>query len=58
MIRSNTYASGFDEDVPSETTNPCPDCGGRVTTTIQETICEDCGLVIDDHRTNHRPEFA
>ena len=58
MIRSDSYATGFDEDVPSELTNQCPRCGGLVTTNVIETVCEDCGLVINEHRTNHRPEFA
>lgn len=58
MIRSDSYSTGFDEDVPSEPTIGCPDCGGLVTTNVVETVCEDCGLVIDDQQTNHKPEFA
>jgi transcription initiation factor TFIIB len=58
MIRSNSYATGFDEDVPSELTNQCPECDGLVTTNVIETGCEDCGLVIDDQQTNHRLKFA
>ncbi len=58
MIRSNSYATGFDEDVPSELTNQCPRCGGLVTTNVIETVCENCRLVIDDQQTNHRLEFA
>ncbi|WP_435159059.1 hypothetical protein [Haladaptatus sp. DFWS20] len=58
MIRSDSYATGFDEDVPSEITNQCPRCGGLVTTNVIETVCEDCNHVIDDQQTNYRPEFA
>jgi hypothetical protein len=58
MIRSDSYATSFDEDVPSELTNQCPKCDGLVTTNVIETVCEDCGLLIDDQQTNHRPEFA
>ncbi|GAA0236994.1 hypothetical protein GCM10009000_060570 [Halobacterium noricense] len=58
MILSDSYATGFDEDVPSELTNQCPRCGGLVTTNVIETVCEDCSLVIDDQRINHRPELA
>jgi len=38
-------------------TNPCPECDGRVTTNSVETICEDCGLVIDEQRIDHGPEW-
>ncbi len=58
MIRSDSYATGFDEDVLSEPTTQCPECDGLVTTNVIETVCEDCGLVIDDQRTNHGTEFA
>jgi transcription initiation factor TFIIB len=58
MIRSDSYATGFDEDVPSEPTSQCPKCDGLVTTNVIETVCEDCSLVIEEQRTNHRPEFA
>ncbi|WP_342765905.1 TFIIB-type zinc ribbon-containing protein [Haladaptatus sp. DYF46] len=58
IIRSDSYATGFDEDVPSELTNQCPRCDGLITTNMIETVCEDCGLVIGDQRTTHRPELA
>ena len=58
MIRTNSYATGFDEDVPSKLTNQCPRCGGRVTTNTIETVCEDCGLVIDDQRPVQGAKFA
>jgi len=32
-------------------------CDGRVTTNAIETICEDCGLVIDEQRIDHGPEW-
>jgi transcription initiation factor TFIIB len=58
MILSDSYATGFDEDVPSEPTNRCPKCGGLVITNVIETVCEECGFVIDDQRTTHRSELA
>ncbi len=58
MILSDSYAAGFDEDVPNELINQCPKCDGLVTTNVVETVCEDCGLVIDGQRINHRPELA
>jgi len=52
------YETGFDEDVQTNSsTNPCPECDGRVTTNSVETICEDCGLVIDEQRIDHGPEW-
>jgi len=48
----------FDEDAQSATTtNRCPECDGRVTTSTAETICEDCGLVIDEQRIDPGPEW-
>ncbi|MGB9964078.1 transcription initiation factor IIB family protein [Halobacterium sp. CBA1126] len=56
MPTSDIYARGFDEDVQTDG-NQCPECGGRVTTNVQETVCEDCGLVIDEQRIDHGPEW-
>ncbi|WP_458190323.1 hypothetical protein [Haladaptatus sp. NG-WS-4] len=58
MIRSDSYATGFDEDVPIELTNQCPRCGGLVTTNVIETVCEDCSFVIDDQRPVQGAKFA
>jgi transcription initiation factor TFIIB len=58
MRLSGSYATGFDEDVPNESTTQCPECGGLVTTNVIETVCEDCGLIINEHRTTHGAEFA
>jgi transcription initiation factor TFIIB len=52
------YETGFDEDVQTESNaNQCPECDGRVTTNTVETVCEDCGLVIDEQRIDHGPEW-
>ena len=58
MATSDIYETTFDEDVQQETTtNQCPECDGRVTTNVSETVCEDCGLVIDEQRIDHGPEW-
>ena len=58
MATRNIYESGFDEDVRTESSaNQCPECDGRVTTNAVETVCEDCGLVIDEQRIDHGPEW-
>jgi len=58
MATRNIYETGFDEDVQTESSaNQCPECDGRVTTNAVETVCEDCGLVIDEQRIDHGPEW-
>jgi len=58
MATRDIYESGFDEDVRTESSaNQCPECDGRVTTNAVETVCKDCGLVIDEQRIDHGPEW-
>ncbi|MGQ4557245.1 TFIIB-type zinc ribbon-containing protein [Halobellus sp. GM3] len=58
MATRDIYETGFDEDVRTESSaNQCPECDGRVTTNAAETVCEDCGLVIDEQRIDHGPEW-
>src|SRR6056297_3815121 len=58
MATRDIYETSFDEDVQTESNaNQCPECSGRVTTNSVETICEDCGLVIDEQRIDHGPEW-
>ncbi len=58
MATRDIYETGFDEDVHAKSSaNQCPECDGRVTTNAVETVCEDCGLVIDGQRIDHGPEW-
>ncbi|WP_225336294.1 transcription initiation factor IIB [Halomicrobium urmianum] len=58
MATRDIYESGFDEDIRAESSaNQCPECDGRVTTNAVETVCEDCGLVIDEQCIDHGPEW-
>ncbi|ELZ28724.1 transcription initiation factor TFB [Halogeometricum pallidum JCM 14848] len=58
MAMRDIYETSFDEDVQTESNaNQCPECSGRVTTNSVETICEDCGLVIDEQRIDRGPEW-
>ena len=58
MATRDIYETTFDEDVQSNSAaNQCPECNGRVITNAAETICEDCGLVIDDQQIDHGPEW-
>ena len=58
MAIRDIYETSFDEDVQTESeSNRCPECNGRVTTNAVETICEDCGLVIEENRIDHGLEW-
>lgn len=58
MATRDIYETGFDEDVQTESSaNQCPECHGHVTTNVKETVCEDCGLVIEEQRIDHGPEW-
>ena len=58
MAIRNIYETTFDEDVQTDSSaNQCPECGGQVTTNAVETVCEDCGLVVDEHQIDHGPEW-
>jgi len=58
MATRDIYETSFDEDVHTESSaNQCPECDGHVTTNVKETVCEDCGLVIEEQRLDHGPEW-
>jgi transcription initiation factor TFIIB len=57
MTSRNIYAKTFDEDVQQSQQGSCPECDGRVTTNTYETVCDDCGLVIEDEQIDHGPEW-
>jgi len=43
----------------TESTTTCPECGGRLVADDEhgETVCEDCGLVVEDDAVDHGPEW-
>ncbi|CDK39176.1 transcription initiation factor IIB family protein [Halorubrum sp. AJ67] len=58
MATRDIYETSFDEDVQTDAeSNQCPECDGQVITNTVETICEECGLVIDEQRIDHGPEW-
>jgi transcription initiation factor TFIIB len=57
MTASDSYPNGFDEDVLQNEHNTCPECEGRVTTNVRETVCDDCGLVLEDAPIDPGPEW-
>lgn len=57
MTTRDSYERAFDEDVQRGTTEPCPECGGPVRTNSAETVCSDCGLIIDEQAIDRGPEW-
>jgi len=47
------------ETETGERTDSCPECGGRVAADSEhgETVCEDCGLVVEDDEIDRGPEW-
>ncbi|KDE57270.1 transcription initiation factor IIB 2 [Halostagnicola sp. A56] len=43
----------------AEETERCPECGGRVVSDAEhaETVCEDCGLVVEEDEIDRGPEW-
>lgn len=58
MASRNIYEQTFDEDVQRDENSSCPECDGRVTTNAHETVCEDCGLILDDDGIDYGPEWC
>lgn len=49
--------SGIEQETPSTDTD-CPECSGTLRTKEGETVCEACGLVVDEHRiTRHERTY-
>ncbi|MFQ3293192.1 MAG: transcription initiation factor TFIIB [Natrialbaceae archaeon] len=40
-----------------DSTSGCPECGGTIQSTTEETVCTNCGLVLDEHRIDNGPEW-
>ncbi|WP_222914236.1 transcription initiation factor IIB family protein [Natrinema sp. SYSU A 869] len=57
MATRDIYTTTIDEGVQTATTN-CPDCGGSVRTTDRETICEDCGRILEDTHLDRGPDWG
>lgn len=41
----------------STATNACPECSGRLDASGDETVCDDCGLVVAEDRIDRGPEW-
>ncbi|NLV12704.1 transcription initiation factor IIB [Haloarcula argentinensis] len=47
------------ESTEQEAVETCPECSGSVVTDTEhgETVCEDCGLVVEEDEIDHGPEW-
>ena len=41
----------------ARTRQACPECEGRLRSTDTETVCSECGLVIDEDAIDRGPEW-
>jgi transcription initiation factor TFIIB len=57
MQRVDVYDRRYDESTDQTTANTCPECDGRVTMNVAETVCDDCGLVLADEGVDLGPEW-
>ncbi|MDZ7746263.1 MAG: transcription initiation factor IIB [Halobacteriales archaeon] len=57
-LRIHTSEEETETESETESETGCPECGGNVTTTSDhETVCEDCGLVVDEDNIDRGPEW-
>jgi len=56
--QNETVSEEVDEQTP-ERQDVCPECGGNVATDTEhgETVCKDCGLVIEEDSIDRGPEW-
>jgi transcription initiation factor TFIIB len=54
MVIRDIYKTDFDEEAIQ---NKCPECAGNIETNRIEVVCQDCGLVIEEQRLDHGPEW-
>lgn len=57
MPVKHTQSTASTDEQTQPGTGQCPECSGRVLTHDSETVCQDCGLVIDDQHIDHGPEW-
>ena len=56
---SNALRTTEREEEETESTDGCPECGGLVVTDEEhgESVCADCGLVVEEDGIDHGPEW-
>jgi transcription initiation factor TFIIB len=58
-IRTNERTTERKETEEATETNVCPECGGSLVNDAEhgETVCEDCGLVVEEDEIDPGPEW-
>ena len=48
-----------ESETESESEHQCPECGGRLASDTEhgETVCSECGLVVEEDEIDHGPEW-
>ena len=57
MAASDNYQQTIEEERSTLRTDQCPDCGGRAVTENHETICQECGLILEEDRLDRGPDW-
>ena len=57
--RTRTTETETERDTEREETAGCPECGGNVTADSEhgETVCTECGLVVEEDEIDRGPEW-
>ena len=59
MSLRDIYEDGFDEESGKTIrANTCPECAGRLVTDGGEISCTACGLIVEEQRLDHGPEWT
>ncbi|WP_255167765.1 transcription initiation factor IIB [Natrononativus amylolyticus] len=58
-IRTYTGETERDESARTDEQEHCPECGGRLVSDTEhaETVCSDCGLVVEEDEIDRGPEW-
>jgi len=58
-IKSYTSVREAESEETQESVDTCPECGGNLVTDTEhgETVCDDCGLVVEEDSVDRGPEW-
>ncbi|MFW6321936.1 MAG: TFIIB-type zinc ribbon-containing protein, partial [Halohasta sp.] len=58
-VRGNEQSQERTEERAADETHTCPECSGRLLTDSEhgETVCQDCGLVVEEDAVDRGPEW-
>ena len=58
-IRTDEQTTEHEQTTESQRTDVCPECGGKVVSDAEhgETVCNECGLVIEENEIDPGPEW-